>query len=97
MAEVFAEGDAKEIQKWMKKANLKSMLDEKAPITGKTALHLCVEKGQLEYAQQLIKAGAAVNTLDARGWGPLHHAALNVHTDCTCFVFAVCASVALYV
>jgi hypothetical protein len=48
---VFAEGDLKEIQKWLKKPNLRALIDERGA-GGKTALQICVEKGQLELVRE---------------------------------------------
>jgi Ankyrin repeats (3 copies)/Ankyrin repeat len=44
---------------------------------GKTALHLCAERGNARIIQFLLQCGAEVDALDSRGRTALHYAARN--------------------
>ena len=43
--------------------------------SGRTPVHLAVERGNLDVLTNLIQRGARLNERDGRGWTPLHHAA----------------------
>ena len=48
-------------------------------ITGWTPLHEACNRGNLDVAKQLLKAGANVNVLGFGNESPLHDAAINNH------------------
>lgn len=51
-------------------------LSEPTQARSLTPLHFAAISGNLEAAEQLIKAGADSDAQDVRGWAPIHHAAL---------------------
>ena len=51
-----------------------SSLSEDGQSTGKTALHISAELGQLELVERLLKHGCDIDRCDLNGWTPIHYA-----------------------
>ena len=54
-------------------------VDSRSPADGSTALHWCVKRGALQEVALLLARKAPVSWSDARGWAPLHVAAVAGH------------------
>jgi ankyrin repeat protein len=54
-------------------------VDARSPADGSTALHWCVKRGALQEVALLLARKAPVSWSDARGWAPLHVAAVAGH------------------
>lgn len=55
----------------------KSDLNKKDPEKGYTALHICAQDGNIDFAKKLIEAGATIDIKDKYGNTPLFKAVFN--------------------
>ena len=60
---------------------------------GKTALHLCTEKGHASIVRYILDSGAKTDTVDASGLTSLHYAAINGHLDVTAILLEAGADI----
>ncbi|CAM9529822.1 unnamed protein product [Ectocarpus sp. 6 AP-2014] len=73
-----AEGGSEQVISMLTRAGAGKYINDRAPVSGLTPLHLAVSGGKLAATKVLMLAGADVNRLDADGVAPLHLASSTV-------------------
>ncbi|CAN0397003.1 unnamed protein product [Ectocarpus sp. 12 AP-2014] len=76
-----AEGGSKQVISMLMRAGAGKYINDQAPLSGLTPLHLAVSGGKLAATKVLVLAGADVNKLDAGGVAPLHLALQDGHAE----------------
>ncbi|CBJ29888.1 similar to ankyrin 2,3/unc44 [Ectocarpus siliculosus] len=76
-----AEGGSEQVISMLTRAGAGKYINDQAPLSGLTPLHLAVSGGKLAATKVLMLAGADVNRLDADGVAPLHLALQHGHAE----------------